>query len=80
LSQAGLKTALAREVKQFALCNFSLKESPGSIAKNRPITLGKQLRYRQAIGNYGARAAVAALGDMVRMTGNNDTGEAGEGV
>ena len=29
------------------------------------------------IGEEGACAAVAALGDMVRVTGNDDTGEAG---
>jgi RHS repeat-associated protein len=32
------------------------------------------------IAEEGARAAIAALGDMVRMTGNDDTGEAGHGV
>jgi hypothetical protein len=30
------------------------------------------------VAEGGSRAAIAALSDMVRMTGNDDTGEAGD--
>ena len=41
--------------------------------------LGEQVAIKRIVGvaEEGARAAVAALGDMVRMTGDDDTGEAG---
>ena len=40
---------------------------------------GKQVAIQRivAVVEKGARAAIAALGDMVRMTGNDDAGETG---
>ena len=44
--------------------------------------LGEQIAVERIIvvAEESARAAVAALGDVVRMTGDNDAGEAGYGV
>jgi hypothetical protein len=41
--------------------------------------LGKQVAIERIVGvaKESACATIAALGDMVRMTGNDDTGEAG---
>jgi hypothetical protein len=41
--------------------------------------LGEQVAIKRMVGvtEEGARAAIAALGDVVRVTGNDDTGEAG---
>jgi hypothetical protein len=39
--------------------------------------LGKQVAVKRIIGvaKEGARSAIATLGDMVRVTGDDDTGE-----
>jgi hypothetical protein len=41
--------------------------------------LGEQVSIKRVVGiaKEGARAAIAALGDMVRMTRDDDTGETG---
>ena len=43
---------------------------------------GEQVAIKRIVGvaKEGTRAAIAALGDMVRMTGDDDTGEAGHAV
>ena len=44
--------------------------------------LGQQIAIERVVvvAEEGARAAVAALGDVVRMTGNDDAGETGHGA
>ena len=44
-----------------------------------PAILGEQVAIERivAVAEEGPRAAVAALGDMVGMTGDDNTGEAG---
>jgi hypothetical protein len=43
--------------------------------------LGEQVAVERtvSVGEEGARAAIAALNDMVRVPGNDDAGEAGHG-
>jgi hypothetical protein len=46
----------------------------------RAAIFREQVAIERIVGllEEGARAAVAALGDVVRVTGDNDTGEAGQ--
>jgi hypothetical protein len=48
----------------------------------RPAMLSEEIAVERiiGIGEERARAAIAALGDVVRMTGNDDTGEAGHAI
>jgi len=55
-------------------------QAPGPhLDGGRTAMCGKQIAVERIIGvvEEGPRAAVAALRDMVRMTGDDDTGEAG---
>lgn len=48
----------------------------------RAAMLGEQVAIERVIGvgEEGARAAVAALGDVMRQAGNDDAGKAGHAV
>ena len=55
-------------------------QAPGpDVDIGRAAILGEQVAIERIIvvAKERARATIAALGDMVRMTGNDDTGEAG---
>ena len=53
-------------------------QAPGPhLDPGRAAMLGEQIAIKRIVGiaEEGARTAIAALGDMVRMTGDDDTGE-----
>src|SRR5437879_1109624 len=55
-------------------------QAPGPhLDLGRAAIFGEQIAVKRivVVAEEGARAAIAALGDMVRVTGNYDTGEAG---
>jgi hypothetical protein len=58
-------------------------QAPGpNLDPGRAAILGEQVAIKRIVGlaEEGARTAIAALGDMVRMTGDDDTGETGRTV
>jgi hypothetical protein len=73
-----VQKAIVSERPADALRGAQPGEQIGFGLAGRAAMPGEQIAIKRIVGiaEEGARAAIAALGDMVRMTGDDDTGEA----